>query len=76
MDDYPSICVSLSASYLPLNVPLTVDIMIGDKITPREIEYTFRLLFDDRSIKVLSYNLETILAEKLSIAFLIKSSSF
>lgn len=64
-DDYPGICVSLSASYPPLNVPLTVDITTGDKITPREIEYTFRLLFDDRSIKVLAYNLETILAEKL-----------
>lgn len=48
-----------------MNVPLTVDITTGDKITPREIEYTFRLLFDDRSIKVLAYNLETILAEKL-----------
>ncbi|HCP15145.1 MAG TPA: abortive phage infection protein [Peptococcaceae bacterium] len=64
-DDYPGIRVSLTASYPPLNVPMTVDVTTGDKITPREIEYTFRLLFDERSISIMAYNLETILAEKL-----------
>lgn len=64
-DDYPGIRVGLKANYQPLSVPLTVDVTTGDKITPREIEYTFKLLFDDRSIKVMAYNLETILAEKL-----------
>lgn len=44
---------------------MTVDVTTGDKITPREIEYTFRLLFDERSISIMAYNLETILAEKL-----------
>ena len=34
-------------------------------ITPREVEYTFSLLFDDRTISILAYNLETVLAEKL-----------
>ena len=37
-DDYPGIRVSLSADYLPLKVPLTVDVTTGDKITPREVE--------------------------------------
>jgi predicted nucleotidyltransferase component of viral defense system len=64
-DDYPGIRVSLSADYLPLKVPLTVDVTTGDKITPREVEYSFRLMFDERSISVLAYNLETIMAEKL-----------
>jgi hypothetical protein len=36
-DDYPGIRVALNASYPPLNVPLTVDVTTGDKITPREI---------------------------------------
>jgi len=44
---------------------LVVDITTGDKITPKEVEYSFRLMFDDRSISVLAYNLETIFAEKL-----------
>jgi len=64
-DDYPGIRVSLIASYPPLKVPMTVDVTTGDKITPHEIEYTFRLLFDERSISIMAYNLETILVEKL-----------
>ena len=64
-DDYPGIRVSLTASYSPLKVPMTVDVTTGDKITPREIEYTFRLLFEERAISIMAYNLETILAEKL-----------
>jgi hypothetical protein len=64
-DDYPGLRVALTASYPPLAVPLTVDVTTGDRITPREVEYSFKLLFDDRSISVLAYNLETILAEKL-----------
>jgi predicted nucleotidyltransferase component of viral defense system len=64
-DDYPGIRVSLTANYPPLKVPLTVDVTTGDRITPREITYTFRLLFDERSIAIQAYNLETILAEKL-----------
>jgi predicted nucleotidyltransferase component of viral defense system len=64
-DDYPGIRVSLTASYPPLKVPMTVDVTTGDKISPREIEYTFRLLFDERSISIMAYNIETILAEKL-----------
>ena len=46
-------------------VPLKLDITTGDEITPKEIEYRFKLLFEDRSISVLAYNLETIMAEKL-----------
>ena len=64
-DDYPGIRVSLKANYSPISVPLTVDVTTGDMITPREIEYTFSMLFDDRTISVLAYNLETVLAEKL-----------
>ncbi|WP_418790378.1 nucleotidyl transferase AbiEii/AbiGii toxin family protein [Phosphitispora sp. TUW77] len=64
-DDYPGIRVAMKANYLPLAVPLSVDVTTGDKITPRAIEYSFKLLFDDRTIKVMAYNLETVLAEKL-----------
>ena len=64
-DIYPGLRVHMTANYPPLSVPLTVDVTTGDKITPKEIEYSFKLMFDDRSISVLAYNLETILAEKL-----------
>jgi predicted nucleotidyltransferase component of viral defense system len=64
-DDYPGLRVALTANYPPLAVPLTVDVTTGDKITPREVEYSFKLLFDERVISILAYNLETILAEKI-----------
>ncbi len=64
-DEYTGYRVSLSANYPPMAVPLKLDITTGDKITPREIEYRFKLLLEDREISVLAYNLETIMAEKL-----------
>ena len=64
-DVYTGYRVSLSANYPPMAVPLKLDITTGDKITPKEIEYQFKLLLEDRSISVLAYNLETIMAEKL-----------
>ncbi|KUK65420.1 MAG: hypothetical protein XD84_0472 [Desulfotomaculum sp. 46_80] len=63
--DYNGFRVALEALYPPMAVPLKIDITTGDKITPREVTYEFRLLLEPRSIKVLAYNLETIVAEKL-----------
>ena len=64
-DEYMGYRVSLSANYPPMAVPLKLDITTCDRITPKEIEYRFKLLLEDRSISVLAYNLETIMAEKL-----------
>lgn len=64
-DEYPGYRVHLKALYPPLAVPLTVDVTTGDKITPREIEYSFKLLFEDKFIHIMAYNIETVLAEKL-----------
>ncbi len=64
-DEYEGFRVSLTANYAPMAVPLKVDITTGDKITPREMKFTYKLLLEERSISVLAYNLETILAEKL-----------
>ena len=64
-DEYMGYRVSLSANYPPMAVPLKLDITTGDRITPKEIEYRFKLLLENRSILVLAYNLETIMAEKL-----------
>ena len=65
VDEYSGFRVSLSGNYTPMAVPLKIDITTGDKITPREMVYTFNLMFEERSINVLAYTLETILAEKL-----------
>ena len=64
-DEYTGYRVALTADYEKMVVPLKLDITTGDKITPREIEYSYKLVMEDRSIRVLAYNLSTILAEKL-----------
>lgn len=64
-DDYPGIRVHLKALYPPMAVPLTIDVTTGDKITPAPIEYRYPLLFDEGSISLMAYTLETVLAEKL-----------
>lgn len=64
-DEYSGYRVYVMANLPPMSVPLKLDITTGDKITPKEIMYNFKLLFEDRYISVLAYNLETILAEKI-----------
>ena len=64
-DEYTGYRVSLTANYGKMGVPVKLDITTGDRITPREIEYDHKLMFEDRCIRVLAYNLPTVLAEKL-----------
>lgn len=63
--EYPGIRVTMNANVGRLIMPLKIDISTGDVITPRAIEFNYDLLLEDRSISLWSYNLETILAEKL-----------
>lgn len=63
--EYPGIRISMNAVMGKLITPMKIDISTGDVITPRAVEYRYKLLLDDRTISLWSYNLETILAEKL-----------
>ncbi|TEB04299.1 hypothetical protein Psch_04025 [Pelotomaculum schinkii] len=63
--DYPGIRVMLDTMLEKMHTPLKIDFSTGDMITPGEVSYSFRLLFEDRSISILAYNLETVLAEKI-----------
>lgn len=63
--EYPGIRVKLECKLQNTRIPLKIDISTGDVITPKEINYTYKLMFEDRSIHILAYNIETVLAEKL-----------
>ena len=65
MDDYFGFRVSLMAGIGTMKIPLKIDITTGDKIIPSEISYEYPLMFENRSIKIKAYNLETILSEKI-----------
>ena len=63
--EYECFRIGLSAQVENTNIPLKDDITTGDVITPREVHYRFPLLLENRSIDILAYNLETLLAEKM-----------
>lgn len=64
-DDYPGIRVHLLANYEKMSSSVTVDVTTGDRITPDAIEYSYPLMFDDRTLSLMAYPLATTLAEKL-----------
>lgn len=63
--EYPGIRIHMDAKLENMTVPIKLDISTGDVITLNEIKYTYPLLLENRSIQLWSYNLETILAEKI-----------
>lgn len=63
--EYPGIRFSMDAVLDGAVIPLKIDISTGDVITPREIAYSYKLMFEDRTIPIMTYPIETVLAEKL-----------
>ena len=64
-DEYGGFSLKLNATFDILKEVVFIDITTGDKITPREITYSMTSIFTNESIKIWTYNLETVLAEKL-----------
>lgn len=48
-----------------LKVALEIDISTGDEITPKELNYEYISIFENKKIYIDTYNIETILAEKI-----------
>ena len=63
-DAYNNFRVHLRAKYGKIDSPMKIDVTTGDVITPAAIQYDFPMLFEDKSVPVMAYTLETILAEK------------
>lgn len=63
-DEYSGLRYNILAMFDHLKVNLSIDIATGDLITPREIEYNYKMLFEDRNLKIMTYNIESIIAEK------------
>lgn len=63
--EYSGIRVLMNASIENMVIPFKIDISTGDVITPAAIKYDYELLLENRSISLWSYNLESVLSEKL-----------
>ncbi|GAA0485835.1 nucleotidyl transferase AbiEii/AbiGii toxin family protein [Alkalibacterium sp. s-m-22] len=64
-DDYPGYRLKLIADFEKIHEVVIIDVTTGDVITPKEVNFNFRKIFSDERIDLLSYPVETILAEKL-----------
>ena len=57
--------IGMRAQLQNMSVPIKIDISTGDAITPEEISFDYRLMFEERHIDILAYPIETLLAEKI-----------
>ncbi len=65
ISEYDDFRVSLHVAYQTIRVDMKLDITIGDAIIPGAVEFPYKLMFEDRTISVMAYNLYTLLAEKI-----------
>lgn len=63
--DYSGVRFTIAVSLENLRDIIKIDISTGDEITPDAIEFSYPMMFDGERISIWSYNLETLLAEKL-----------
>jgi len=63
--EYEDFRIGITATFFTMKINLKIDITTGDVIIPREVDYSFKLMFEDRNIQIKAYNLNTILAEKI-----------
>ena len=61
---YSGFEVNLKAEFDGLKTNLMIDITTGDVITYKEVEFKYNTLFDNETINLMTYNYETIMAEK------------
>lgn len=64
-DKYGGVRLKISASYEHLQEYVFIDITTDDAITPGQIKFQILSVFDESKLDIWSYNLETILAEKI-----------
>lgn len=63
-DVYEDFCASISCIFGKINAALNIDITTGDVITPREMNYSYSKILEEGTIPIMTYTIETILAEK------------
>lgn len=64
-DDYPGFNLKLHADFEKIHELVSIDVTTGDIITPKEIEFSINKLFSEEKLALLSYPLETVMAEKI-----------
>ena len=61
---YSGFNINLKAEFDGLRTNLMIDITTGDVITYKEVQFEYKTLFDNETVNIMTYNYETIIAEK------------
>lgn len=64
-DSYGGYRASLIAHFEGIRTPVKIDLTTGDKLTPDAILYEYPSGFEEKTLEIWAYNLETVLAEKV-----------
>ena len=64
-DEYGGYRINVYGEFDKLKTHFFIEVTTGDIITPREIKYKYNSIFEDKTIDIMAYTIETIIAEKL-----------
>ena len=65
ISEYDDFRISIKTTFYTVRTDMKIDITTGDTVFPCEIEYHYKLMFEERTIPVMAYSIYTILAEKI-----------
>ena len=63
--EYEGLRVGIETHLDKMITHLKIDVSTGDAITPQAITYNYGFMFEDRTIQIKAYPIETVLAEKI-----------
>ena len=63
-DEYGGYRINVYGEYDKLKTHFFIEVTTGDIITPREIKYKYNSIFENKTINIMAYTIETIIAEK------------
>ncbi len=64
-DQYPGFRVTILVLFDGLKERIKIDITTGDIVTPKPIMYHYKTILEQNTLKLHSYNLESIISEKI-----------
>lgn len=68
-DEYGGFRITVLCRLENIRQIIPLDIATGDPITPSEILYEYKSIFDDKFFEICAYNMETMLAEKIQTVY-------
>lgn len=63
-DEYGGFQINILGTLENTKINMFIEISTGDIITPKEIEFDYKCIFEEKTIPIFAYTIETIIAEK------------